>query len=156
MEKVIVGIFVKTHGIKGEIKIKSHFKYKDRVFIKGHKLYLEEKEFIINTYRVHQEYDMVTLVGLDNINEVLPFKGSKIYVNVEDLKLNNEEYLEEDLIGMNLYMKNIHKGTVTGIEVLFKNKKLLVAGKHYVPFELIKEIDLKNKKIILEEVDGLL
>lgn len=156
MKKIRIGKFVKTHGIKGEIKIKSNFKYKDKVFVKGNKLYLEDKEFIINTYRVHQVYDMVTLVGIDNINDVLPFKGSNVYINIEDLNLEDKEYLDEDLIGMSLYMNNVNKGIVTGIEVLSKNKKLLVLGEHYVPFELIKEIDFKNKKIILEEVEGLL
>lgn len=37
---VYVGEIVNTHGIKGELRIVSDFKYKDSVFVKGKKLYL--------------------------------------------------------------------------------------------------------------------
>lgn len=156
MEKIYIGKYVKTHGIKGEIRIKSNFKYKDKVFVKGNKIYLDNKEFIINSYRVHQDYDMITLVGINNINEIIDLKGSKVYIDKSDLKLSNLEYLDEDLIGMDIYMNDNLKGKVTGIMNLSKNKKLLVINDKYVPFELIKNIDFKNKKILLEEVDGLL
>ena len=156
MEKLLVGKYVKTHGIKGEIKIKSNFKYKDRVFVKGNKIYLNDKEYIINSYRPHQGYDMITLKGIDNINLILPLKGSNVYIDKELIKLNNKEYLDEDLIGMDVYMFNENKGKVSGIVMLSKNKKLLVVNNKYVPFELIKDINFKDKKITLEGVDGLL
>ena len=35
MEYVYVGKITSTHGIKGELKIKSYFKYKDLVFKKN-------------------------------------------------------------------------------------------------------------------------
>ena len=156
MEKVLVGKYVSTHGIKGEIRIKSNFKYKNKVFIVGNKIYINNQEYIINSYRIHKEYDMITLKGFDNINQVLPFKGSNVYINKDDLKLNNNEYLDSDLIGMSNYINNDYKGKVTDINYLNKNKKLLVINSRLVPFELIKEIDFNNSRIIIEEVDGLL
>ena len=35
------------------------------------------------------------------------------------------------------------------------NKKLIKVDNGYIPFELIKNIDLENKKILIEDVDGL-
>ena len=69
--------------------------------------------------------------------------------------LNDNEYLDEDLLNLDLYMGNNYLGKVEQVEYLTKNKKLLIVSKHYIPFELVKEIDFLNKKIIIEEVSGL-
>ncbi len=156
MEKILIGKYVSTHGIKGEIRIKSNFKYKEKVFIVGNEIYIEDKKFIINSYRIHKEYDMITLVGINNINDILSLKGSLVYIDKSLLKLNKDEYLDSDLIGFKVYIDNNLKGTVQDISYLTKNKKLLIINNKLVPFELIKQIDLENKKIILEKVDGLL
>ena len=156
MEKIIVGKYVKTHGIKGEIKIRSHFKYKERVFQKGMIIFIGNCEFEIETYRPHQEYDMITLKGINNINEILPLKGSLVYVLKDSLLLSKAEYLDSDLINMNIYMNKERIGEVSDITFINEKKKLLVVGSHYIPFELIKKIDLENKRIEIEEVSGLI
>ena len=154
--KVLVGKYVKTHGIKGEIKVRSNFLYKDRIFQTGKKVFLKDQEFIIKGYRKHQEYDMLTFEGINDINQILSLKGNFLYANREDLGLKQEEYLDSDLIGLDLYQNNIFVGKVRDIAFITKNKKLLVINSHYVPFELIKKVDLKNKRIDIEEVLGLL
>ena len=148
MEKVLVGKYVKTHGIKGEIKIKSNFKYKDRVFKVGNLIFIGEKEFEITGYRIHQDYDMITLKGINDINEILPLKGSFVYFD--------KEYLDTDLINLDLYMKDRLIGKVQEISYVTKTKKLLIVDNHYIPYELIKNIDFKSKKIEIEEVSGLI
>ena len=45
---------------------------------------------------------MICLEGLSDINLVLKYKGSKVYINNEDLSLKENEYLLEDLIGMRI------------------------------------------------------
>ena len=35
-----IGQIVNTHGIKGELKIISDFKYKDKIFVKDFNLYI--------------------------------------------------------------------------------------------------------------------
>lgn len=154
--KVLVGKYVKTHGIKGEIKVRSNFLYKDRIFQTGKKVFLKDQEFTIKDYRKHQEYDMLTFEGINDINQILSLKGNFLYANREDLGLKQEEYLDSDLIGLDLYQNNIFVGKVRDIAFITKNKKLLVINSHYVPFELIKKVDLKNKRIDIEEVLGLL
>ena len=154
--KVLVGKYVKTHGIKGEIKVRSNFLYKDRIFQTGKKVFLKDQEFTIKDYRKHQEYDMLTFEGINDINQILSLKGNFLYANREDLDLKQEEYLDSDLIGLDLYQNNIFVGKVRDIAFITKNKKLLVINSHYVPFELIKKVDLKNKRIDIQEVLGLL
>ena len=154
--EVLVGKYVKTHGIKGEIKIRSNIKYKEKVFKQGNTLKINNQEFVIEGWRKHQEYDMITLKGINDINQIIDLKGSNVYINKDLLNLDTNEYLDTDLIGLDIYIGNKLVGKVDDITYLNHNKKLLVINNKYIPFELIKDIDLKNKKIIVEEVLGLI
>ena len=60
MDKVYIGKIVSTHGIKGEVRIISDFLYKEKVFVVGNKLIIDDKEYTINSYRSHKNYDIVT------------------------------------------------------------------------------------------------
>ena len=154
--EVLVGKYVKTHGIKGEIKIRSNIKYKEKVFKQGNTLKINNQEFVIEGWRKHQEYDMITFKGINDINQIIDLKGSNVYINKDLLNLDTNEYLDTDLIGLDIYIGSKLVGKVDDITYLNHNKKLLVINNKYIPFELIKDIDLKNKKIIVREVLGLI
>ena len=147
---VLIGKYVSTHGIKGEIRIKSNFQYKERVFKLGNKLIIDNQEYEVTSYRLHKGYDMVTFKGIDNINQIISLKGSLVYIDKSLLNLNSDEYLDSDLINMDIIINNKLMGRVSGIRYLTETKKLLVVDSKYVPFELIKKIDLNNKKIEIE------
>lgn len=155
MEYIYIGKITNTHGLKGEIKILSDFEFKNKVFIKDMPVYIGtnyEKQ-IINTYRKHQEYDMITLNNLNKIEDVLKYKGLNIYINKEDIKLDT--HLETDLIGFDVYMNN-YVGKVTEIVKGVKYNFLLV-NETLVPNikSFIKSIDINNKRIDLNEWEGL-
>ena len=157
MELVNIGRIVNTHGIKGELRILSDFRYKDKVFIKGVKLYVGKKkeEFIINTYRHHKVFDMVTFDGYTNINEVLYLKGLNVYVDIDQIDLGNEIYPEK-LIGYEVYFENESIGNVTEVLnepasfVLRINEKILIP---YVDNFIDK---IEDNKIYVKNVRGLL
>ena len=161
MNEIYLGEIVNTHGIKGELRIISNFKYKKEVFKKGFHLYVgkSREDLIINSYRVHKNYDMVTFEGLNDINEVLIYKGEPVYINREDI--NVDGYLLEDLIGMEVYSKNKKIGKVIEIInnraheilVVFDNNK-----KHLIPFvdEFVECVDIDNKKINIILIEGLI
>ena len=93
---IYVGKIVNTHGLKGEIRILSDFEYKEKVFVPGMTIYIgrkKEKEEIV-TYRHHKNFEMITMKGYTDINEVLRYKGLYVYVLREDLSLKEDEYLE--------------------------------------------------------------
>ena len=160
MGKVYVGKIVSTHGIKGEVKILSDFEYKDKVFKKDFKIYIgkNHEEAIINTYRHHKIYDMVTLLGIDNINDVLKYKGMSVYINKSDIKIDG--YFNEDIIGLNAYSCDKKIGEVSDI-LKSKAHDILVINdndkKYMVPKidEFILKVDLENKKIFINEIKGL-
>lgn len=161
MEYLKIGKIVNTHGIKGELRLLSSFPYKDKVFIKGMKIYIDKKKIeVINTYRRHKNFDMITLDGYNNINDVLKYKGLYVYVNKDDINLDNNKYLDEDLIGLDIYVNNEYKGKVNTIERYDKNviMSIMNDNKEYlIPYNdnIIEKIDINNKKIIVKDINGL-
>ena len=95
MKYIRIGKIVNTHGIKGELRILSDFKHKDKVFKKDMKFYVgkNKTEFIVNSYRFHKVFDMVTFKGFNNINDVEYLKGDFVFVNEEDVVLDEGEFL---------------------------------------------------------------
>ena len=158
MDKVYIGKIVSTHGIKGELKILSDFPYKDKVFVVDKKLIIDDKEYTIKSYRVHKNFDMVTLDDYNDINEVLFLLKKNIYVSKNDLNLGNNEVLDEDLItykvltntGKEGIIKEIFKASETNkiIRVLFDKEVL-------VPYSFIKKIDKDKKEVTIELIDGM-
>lgn len=151
MDYIYIGKIVSTHGIKGELKIISDFFEKEKIFKKGFKLYLTPlyHEEVINTYRVHKNYDMVTFDGYNDINEVLKYIGMGVYIKRSDLDLKEDEYLLNDLIGYKVYEDSKLLGKVSSIS--YNNNVLLkIDDKFYIPFidEFIEKVDVKIKKIM--------
>ena len=118
MKYILIGKIVNTHGLKGEVRILSSFKYKNKVFIPNMKVYIGKDKIPeeINTYRHHKIFEMITMKNYDDINQILKYKGEYIFVNKEDIKLGKNEYLDEDIIGLNVYTDNKILGTVKKIE----------------------------------------
>ena len=115
---ICVGKIINTFGIKGELKIVSDFEYKDRIFKQDIPIYIGELKIkeLVSTHRVHKNYDLVMLQNYNNINDVLKYKGNKIYIQKSDLELKNGEYLYQDLIGMKVFANNKEIGVVIDYE----------------------------------------
>ena len=94
-EYVYIGKIINTHGIKGEVRILSHFEKKELVFKNGMSFYIGElkKEFKVVDYRPHKNFDMVTFEGIQSINDVLVYKGKKVFVKRKDVNLLKNDYL---------------------------------------------------------------
>ena len=159
MDLVYVGKIVGTHGIKGELKIKSDFERKNLVFKENNKIIINKEEHIIRTYRFHKIFDMITIDEYDNINDVLCFVGKSVYVSRDSLKLKEKDYLLNDLIGLDV----VFNDTVYGIVKDYMNDKnpllqIEYDKNYYIPINsnYIKEVDLENKKIIVEGIEALI
>lgn len=162
MKYVLIGKIVNTHGLKGELRILSSFKYINKVLIKGMSLYIGSNKIHeeINSYRHHKIFEMITLKNYNDINQVLKYKGEYVFINKGDLKLDENEYLDEDIIGNLVYTDSKELGIVRKIENHNGNEVLVVRGdnKEYrVPynFEIIENVDLINKRIIVKNIKGL-
>ncbi len=158
MQKIYVGKVVGTHGIKGEIRIISDFQFKDKVFVVGNSLIINDKDYVIRSYRKHKNFDMVTLNDYNDINEVLFLVRNKVYFDKEKLNLSNEEVLDEDLLEYKVIDQDGSVGKVLEvfwasptnkiIRIMFKKEYLIPV---YSP--MLKSIDKSNKCIYVDILD---
>lgn len=163
-EYIYIGKIVNTHGIKGELRLLSDFKYKDKVFLQNRKIYIgeEKQEEEIKSYRHHKTFEMITLYGYDNINEVLKFLNKNVYVKKNDLDFNDKEFLDEDLIDLNIIFNNENVGHVIAVRLINPKNKVIEAiinGKNtLIPYhdDFIKKIDLDNKQIEMNLIEGMI
>ena len=162
MDYVYVGKIVNTHGIKGELRLLSDFDKKDKVFKEGFTIYIGDirRKEVIASYRKHKMFDMITLEGYSNINEVLKYKGMEVFVNREDLELSKDDYLLSDLIGLTIKEDGETLGKVKEIVYNGSSTLLEIEGtKHfYIPNnpEFIKEVRLEEKMIECKNAKGLM
>ena len=160
MDYIYIGDIVNTHGLKGEVRIVSDFKYKDSAFKKGMAFYIgkDKEKQIVNSYRTHKNYDMVTFSDKNSIEDVIIYKNEPVYVNRNDLVY--EGFLDEDLIGLEVYCDNRHIGHVDTILKTNAHDILVVknGSKHMIPNidEFIENVDLKNNKLTVKYMKGLL
>ncbi|MBQ8848242.1 MAG: 16S rRNA processing protein RimM [Candidatus Gastranaerophilales bacterium] len=167
MENYIsIGKIVNFFGIKGEAKVG----YDNEKQIKSAKVVFmlddaSKKELKIKNIRFHKNFAIVKFEGIDDINDLIQFKGQRIFVSKEEAKnkLEKDEYLIQDLIGCIIYDENNEKiGEVVNIsnnssqDLL--NIKNLIGQISLVPFvnEFFPVVDIENKKIIIKPIEGLL
>lgn len=152
-----IGKITNTHGIKGEVKILSNIKYKDLVFKKGQELIIDNDPLTINTYRTHKNYDMVTFIGINDINDVLKYKSKNVYAEIDK---KQDIMFYEDYIGLDVYTDqkigkviDIINNNAQDLLVVENDKK-----KYYIPNvdSFIKKLDIKNKIIYINLIEGLI
>ena len=160
MDLIYLGVITGTHGIKGELKIKSDFQYKDKAFKVGNKLLIDSKEYEIKSYRRHKEKEMVTLDNFTNINEVLFLVKRKVYIDKSSLKLDGL-VLDSDLVNYEVVV-NDKIGKIEEIFLASPTNKIIrvnLDGKEVlVPYndEFIEKIDQENKKVYVKVIDGMM
>ena len=160
MEKVYIGKIVSTHGIKGEIRLLSDFPYKNRVFFLGNKIIVDNKEYVIESYRVHKKYDMITLEGYHDINDVQFLLRKKVYVDKGSLSLKDDEILDEELISFKVIDDEGRTGTIEEIFFASSSNKIirvLFEKEVLIPFSspMIVKIDKNKKCIYVKLIDGM-
>lgn len=167
MKYLEVGKIIATHAIKGEVKVSLSTSFADERFKKGNVLYVyKDKKYekiVIDSYRMHKGLALISFNGINNINNVLDYVDKTIYVDKVTLpELEEGHYYYDDLIGLKVYDKeelvgdvvdllDVPQGSILVIKTL-KGKESLVP---YVK-EFIKEVDLNNKKIVIESIEGLI
>ncbi|MCK9536034.1 MAG: ribosome maturation factor RimM [Bacilli bacterium] len=168
MDYIHIGTIKGTHGIKGEVKVKSDSGFKAERFKINSTLYLKYQQdmikIIINSYRTHNNYDLITFNNIASINDVLDYINCDIYIHKNQLPmLEDDEYYyyqliglkavdgEGDLIGKIADVQEYPQGAMLVIEQ--RNGKLSL-----VPFvgTFVHNIDLENGRVVITPIEGLL
>lgn len=159
MKKLLVGKIVSTHGIKGEVRIISDFWFKDKVFVVGNKLIIDDLEYVIKSYRHHKNFEMVTLNDYKDINEVLFLMKKKVYVDKDSLILGDDEVLDEDLINYKVYTTDGKDGKIKEIFCSSPSNKVMRVmfdREILIPLKSpIIKINKDKQEVIVEVIDGM-
>lgn len=161
-----IGQIVNTFGIKGMIKVKpfsddiTKFEQLKKIYIKNQK---EKKEYIIEEVKYHKIMVMLKLQGINNIEDAEKLRNSYITVSRKDVKpLQEGEYYIVDLLGLDVFTdENENLGILDDIFNTGSNDIYVVKdgqGKQILLpaiAEVIKEINLDSKKIIVHLIEGL-
>lgn len=156
------------HGIKGEAKL-GYTKGREKQIESLQKVFVlkngEYKELNVSSVRFHKHFAIVKFKEFSTVNDVEEYKGCDIYLSKDAVEetLDNDEYLINDLIGMDVYDEDgACVGRVVAIGENLANDLLSVRDnndkEHLVPFvkELVPVVDLKNKRIVVNNIEGLI
>ena len=160
VEKIVVGKISTPHGVKGWVKV---FSFTDPIdnILNYQPWYIHRKDgwksVEVEQGRVHGKTIVAHIEGIDDRDSAERLKGFEIAVQRDQLpEAEADEYYWIDLIGLqvvNLQGKVL--GTVDHLMETGANDVLVIKGgkEHLVPFVLddfIKEVDLKNKKMLVD------
>ena len=134
-ELVIVGKVINFFGIKGELKVKSNFDKKERVFKIGNNILINNEPLKITSVRIHKNNYLIRVNDINDINLVTKYIGYNVYFRKRDLGLTDNEYILEELIGADVMDNNENIGKVIEIytssnmnyiKVKYSNKTYLI------------------------------
>ena len=162
-----IGKIVNTHGIRGEVKVKRISDFEER-FAAGETVYLKNEETLIQltitTHRIHKGFDLIQFEEFDNINDVEKYKGSYLQIKEEQLtELDDHEFYYYEIVGCEVFTSSGEKlGKIKEVLAPGANDVWVVqrSGKKdaLIPYiaEVVKKVDISNKKVMIEPMEGLL
>ena len=97
-EFITVGTVVNAHGIRGEVKVNpAGF---DPAFIASFRtLYIGGRETKVSAARVHKSTVLLTLPGVDTMDDALSLKGRAVAIRRTDARLPKGQFFDEELEG---------------------------------------------------------
>ena len=162
-DKFEIGKIVNTFGIKGEVKI---LPYTEDVnsFKKMKYIYVNDLKIKIQSVKFHKNFVILKLEGIEDMTSAENLRNSIIKIERKKEKLPENTYYIKDLIGLEVItdddgntlgvVKDIYNtgaNDIYTIETKEGKEILLPAIK-----EVIKEVDIENRKIIVHILKGLI
>ncbi|MBS5864517.1 MAG: 16S rRNA processing protein RimM [Clostridium sp.] len=167
MEYIEIGQIVNTNGLKGVVKVNpftddiSKFEDLKYVYIQ---LKNELKKVKIEQVRYNKNQVLLKLGGIDSIEEAEKYRNFYLKTEKESQEdLGEDTYYIVDLIGLDVYSdKNEYLGKIEDVFPTGSNDVYVVKdnlGKQIlIPAitDVVKKVDLKNKKMTINLIPGLI
>ena len=160
MDKLFIGYVQGVHGLRGDLKVKNKFSRPENVFIPNKKIYLNDEIHTITACKFYKGFYLVTIDNIKDINKVEHYIGYDVLMDRDELNLKDGEYLNEDLICLDIVSSNKNYGKVKGIENNGVYDLLIIDYEHEYMIPLVdayvKNIDITSKKIECSEIEDLI
>ena len=164
-----VGKIVNTHSLKGEVKVISSTDFEEQRFEKGTELLITRgnqvvKEVTVESYRTHKNNLLVKFVGIDSIEEAEKLKNLQIKIDSDNIgELEENEFYFHEIIGCEVFDENGKSiGEISEILTPGANDVWVIKSQNgkeiLIPYieDVVKKIDVENKKIDIEVMEGLI
>ena len=113
--RITVAEIVNTHGIRGNLKVKS-LSDNEKRFANGAKVLIDDEILTIESSFDQKNLKVIKFAEYNNINDVLKFVGKDITIEEKDLgEVGEDEYYVFDLIGLDVYDSGQKVGTVSDV-----------------------------------------
>ena len=158
-----IGKIVNTHGIRGDIKVQPWCDSPD-FLAEFDTLYRKDQSPItITSAKVHKGCVLMHLEGVDTVEQAQAMRGMTLYMNRDDVELEEGAFFIQDVIGLPVYdervgreigvVKEISDGPAGDLYVIQDGKT-----QHMIPGvpEFLKEVDLENGRVTVHTIEGLL
>ncbi|MCI6832431.1 MAG: ribosome maturation factor RimM [Clostridiales bacterium] len=158
-----IGRIVNTHGIRGDVKVQpwcdspEFLAEFDRLFTKS------RQELHVLRAAVHKGCVLMHLEGVDSVEEAQKLRNTVLYMNRDDVELEEGAFFIQDVIGLPAYdervgrqigiVKEISDGPAGDLYVIQDGDKT-----HYIPGvpAFLREVDLENGQVTFCTIEGLL
>jgi len=154
------GKIVNTHGVRGEVKIQP-WADSAEFLMEFDKVYIDGSPVKIISAKVHKSCIIATLDGVSNIDEALKLKSKIIYIDKDEVTLEEGQHFVADLVGLCAICTdtNVELGTVSEILSLPSNNVYVISGKREIMVpavpDFIKDIDLEKGLVYIHLIEGM-
>ncbi len=167
-EDLRVGVIIKAHGIKGEVKVypttDSPFRFDDITHVKIKQQGKTAGDFEVAGVKYFKGIVILDLEGIDTMDEAEKLKGAELYIPREEgAELAEGEYYIADIIGMDVVTdEGAMLGTVKDVLETGANDVYVIGrpeGKDVlIPAirQCILDTDIENNRMTVHLLDGLL
>lgn len=163
MEYLLIGKITGFKGLKGEMKIKELSGFMEERLQPSETIYLiindKYQSFTVESYNTQHKNHLLKLKGFNDINGIQHLIKLDIYANAKiELDLEEHEYHEDELIGLEVYQNNQLMGKVIDIRNYPKDDYLVVetdSGNALIPFRDEFIVEMTDKQIQIIDMEGL-
>ena len=159
------GKIINTHGCKGGIKLESWCNSPEELALLK-KIYIFKdggyKEFKVIKSSVFKQFVVSQLYGITDMDMAIALKNTVVFADRNDFQLEEGEYFIADLIGIDVIdidskrvygklVDTINRGASDIYVVKTENDEVMIPAVE----EFIKELDIKNKKMLIRPIEGM-
>lgn len=160
-ELIVCARVSNTHGFRGTVKVIPLCDYPEVIEELGYLITNDGKERKILSLSYHKDVLLVTLEGINSMEEAERFKMTDLYARREDIPMDEGSFFIEDLIGLEVFDADSGKkyGVVEAVDNFGATDIYTVktpTGKFMIPVvkEYVPVIDLENG-IFIRPIEGM-
>ena len=167
MNYIESGEIVSVHGIKGEVKVYPWAEYPefleefDRFYIKVNKMHY--MAFDAEEVRCHKNMVLIKFEGIDTVEQARELIGKIVYLDRDEIELEEGTYFIEDLIGCKVINDETEEdiGTVQAVDNFGASDVYTILNAEGKDFmfpavdEFLVSTDIEKNEIRIKVIEGM-